>query len=701
MMESNVLNYFNEDIASCCYYGNELINTLFNGEYQVYQRDANYALSQKKIEGLKKIAWIRNYYLRNPISMIRDFFNIELLDFQTYMIMGAWNCPNVILLCSRGAGKSTFSDLLIMTKQMLVQDWVYIASGSGDQAQQTFTTLERIANDQIDSMVGSTGVIFKNEVEIKNAAGDGFSHSSDGFTYSLYNGSFTKTLNSNVDRRRGHRSNMVLFDECGWLDSNLLEVYKAFTIVDKNFRTGTVDGKVLDQARLKALPIELPNQLIYISSASDTESEFYAMYRDFSKRMLLGDNRYFVAHIDCELTMHPTIHGRPSAPLLTSDKVESALRNNPEKARREYFCEFTSDAGDGAIIRRGAITRNEQTYKPILYNDTGDKKFVICYDPARSRDNSVILVMEIYKDKDINGDVEYKGRVVNCINLIDVGKKRKSPMQTPDQVEYLKELILDYNQGGDENYSNIVGVYIDAGSGGGGVNIADYLMEDWIGKDGKQHKGLIDKEYSADYVKKFPGAVDKIHLISPTKYKSDMYEAMIEMVNQNKITFTTSYDNKGYLTVFDIDEEKLAQEKEKIAKKLKAKKLSVDEYENQMSEELSKLQNVKTKNIKLDWAEEAALAGIDALKEEIVNTIRIKRSSGKDSFELTPEKRNSLNDDRCYTMALASYCLTEERRKNITSKRKTSPDSIQDFVSSLPIKRATRNGFNLKNRTLM
>ena len=43
--------------------------------------------------------------------------------------------------------------------------------------------------------------------------------------------------------------------------------------------------------------------------------------------------------------------------------------------------------------------------------------------------------------------------------------------------------------------------YIDAGSGGAGVNIADYLMEDWKDAAGIVHRGLIDKEYSAEYVK--------------------------------------------------------------------------------------------------------------------------------------------------------------------------------------------------------
>ena len=113
--------------------------------------------------------------------------------------------------------------------------------------------------------------------------------------------------------------------------------------------------------------------------------------------------------------------------------------------------------------------------RQLLYNDTGDKKFVIAYDPARSRDNSVILVGEIYNHEQIDGSLDTRMRIVNCINLIDVGKKIKSPMQTPDQIEYLKKVILDYN-GGADAYENIVGVYIDAGSGGDVYKRQIYLL---------------------------------------------------------------------------------------------------------------------------------------------------------------------------------------------------------------------------------
>jgi len=114
-----------------------------------------------------------------------------------------WTTPYSLLVASRGLGKSTLTDLMLMAKGMLFNNyWAYIASGSGDQAITTFKTLENIANKNIESMTGLTSV-FKQEMEIRNASGDGFVHNPSGHFYSLYNGSFTKTLNSNIDRKRG------------------------------------------------------------------------------------------------------------------------------------------------------------------------------------------------------------------------------------------------------------------------------------------------------------------------------------------------------------------------------------------------------------------------------------------------------------------------------------------------------------------
>lgn len=653
---------------------------MFNDDNVVYVKPGVYAMSSRKIESLIKIAVIQKYYQCNPVRFINDFFNIELIDAQAWIVQRSWNCPNVLVVATRGLGKSTVIDLILMSKGMLFNNyWAYIASGSGGQAEQTFTTLERLANDNIDEMSGSTGYIFKNEVEIKNAAGDGFSHSSNGFTYSLYNGAKTQTLNSNVDAKRGMRGS-VIFDESGFLSSEMMKVYGAFAIVNKSFKTGKDrDGNSIDPIRLMTFPSNIPNQKFYISSASSTDTEFYRLYREFAKRQLMGDPDYFVAHIDCEVAFAPTLHGKTIAPLLMKSTVETEMATNPEKARREYYCEFTTDAGLNAIIKRGVVARNSETRPPLLYNDTNDKKFVIAYDPARSRDNSVILVMEIYQ----NDDGEYKGRVVNCVNLLDVGKKIKSPMRTPDQIDYLRQLILDYN-GGAPDYDNIECVLIDAGSGGGGVNIADFMMEEWTDKHGKGHKGLIDKEYSAEYVKRYPNAVNKLKLVSPVQYKSIIYEALIEMFDINAISLTADYDHKGYLTVFEADSKKIENEKKKIMDRLEKSGYSGDMLEEKTNEELMQTSHVNTKTVMLDQFQEIALANIDALKEEMYNMVRKKRDSGKDSFELIPEKANKLHDDRSYCMALLAWFLSEKRLENIRS-RKTQPK--ENIIDKLPVSR--------------
>lgn len=176
----------------------------FYQDYGVFVKPINYPMSTRKLEALLEIAKMQRYFQCNPVKFIDLMFNIELFDMQALAVQKSWICPNVLVCATRGFGKSTVIDLSLMAKGMLFNNyWAYIASGTGSQAENTFNTLEKIANDNIDTFQGSTGGIFKNEVEVKNAAGDGFSHSSNGFNYSLFNGSTTKTLNSNIDAKRG------------------------------------------------------------------------------------------------------------------------------------------------------------------------------------------------------------------------------------------------------------------------------------------------------------------------------------------------------------------------------------------------------------------------------------------------------------------------------------------------------------------
>lgn len=645
----------------------------------IFVKPTEEIISQRKMEGMQKLSEIKQWGLRNPTKFMERFIGVDLLDVQTYTFMNSWDKMYALWLCTRNYGKSTLLALYYMTRGMLLNNCrCYICAGTSDQSIETFEKIVSIAKNEIESFTGLTDV-FRNEVVINMTNNDGFIRNPAGFIYRLYNGSFVKTLNSNVNAKRGKRAEAVCFDESGFLDEEVFQAIEPYTAQDKNFKMG---GSV----NVTTLPKELPNQLLYTSSASTTDSYFYKKYKEYSKAMIWGSKDHFVADINCEIMFNATYRGKIyPASLLTKEKVDNAMRENKEKALREYYNIFTSDGGADAIFKRSMIVKNSTIRPPIMFNDTKDRLFALAYDPARSMDNSFVLVGEYYKDSSDN----WRMRIANGINFMDLSKKNKTPMRTPEQVKKLKQLILDYNGDGVDDYTNISNIFIDAGSGGAGVNIADYLMEDWYeeGHEGEQkylHRGLIDKEQSSDYVKKFPNAVDKIKLLPPTMYKSIIYEAAIEMMRLDLIDFTAEYDNKGYLTMLDVDEKEMAKAKKDLIAKYKDESMSKGELDRLVEEELQERNLASTKIYKLSPDEELGLVQIDSLKEEMVNMVRKKRESGKDGFELSTEKQNKLHDDRSYCFSMLCYGLSELRREHIKNKKRPKKENI---AAAMPIRK--------------
>lgn len=480
------------------------------------------------------------------------------------------------------------------------------------------------------------------------------------------------------------RCEAVCFDEGGWLSEEDFNVIGAFTALNSNFKLG---GDI----NISALPREFPNKLLYASSASAVDTAFYNRYREFSKKMILGDPRYFVADINCDIVINATFHGKiyPAA-LLSRETVDNEMRNNPEKASREYYNQFTQDGGIGQIIKRALIVKNSYNRPPVLYNDTGKRRFVLAYDPARSTDNSVLGIGELkYNEED-----GYTMDIVNVISFADLGLRRKTPMMTHDQIKELRNVLLDYN-GDVVDYDNIEIVLADAGSGGGGNSwVRDDLILDWKDKSGKTHPGLIDYDYANGdvYKKRYPNAINKLKLIEPSKYKSEMYEALIRMVEANKITFTERYDNKGYLNILEVDEKLMKESETKIRAELDKMDLDINEYEEELEERLSMIESAKTKIYKLSLDEEIALTQIDVMKEQIVNICRVKREGSKDSFKLPAHKdadtgvsEATMHDDHAYVLAMLGWFLSEKR---IESIRKPQKRNYNLDVSELPIRQS-------------
>ena len=646
--------------------------------YEIYVKPTEIEMSRRKLEGLNKLAEIQNWGRRRPDKFINEFIGFELLDVQEYILMNSWTTPNCLWLESRGSGKSTMIAIYIMAKSLLYNNYIsYIASGSSDQAIETFMKIEAIAKDALESATGLTKE-FLYELKVSQSTGDGFTHNPMGYSFTTWNGSKCTTLNSNIDKKRGKRANLVVFDETGFLPEEMLAVYAAFTAVKKEFKLGV-------GTNVKTLPKSIDNQLVYASSASSVDTPYYKKVLDFTKKRIIGDPNYFICDINCDIMINATYKGEKyGASLLSQETVDAETRANPEKGNREYRNIFTQDGGQNSIIKRSIIVRNSHTRPPVLHNDKTNRKFVLAYDSARSNDNSILSVGELREDP-IKG---YVLDIVNCVNFVDVNLKKKTPLMYQEQIEEIRKLLIDYN-GTALDYENIECLLVDAGAGGGGNSwVVDTLIQDFTDKQGKKHRGLIDKEYSQEYVRRFPDAVNKLKMVEPSRYKSIMAEASILMTEADLITFPEAYDNKGYLNLIENDNELIEKTEKQLRAKLDKENLPIDVYEKKLMAGLSKINSSKSSMYKLDVKEEVALSQITLMKEEIVNICRVAQDGGKDKFKLPAHKdanngvsENTMHDDRFYTFIMLAWYLSEKRVEHIRNKRKSQTVDVKNYFN--------------------
>ena len=608
---------------------------------------------------------------RNPVLFAEQIFGVEFMDYQRYVFMMSWNTPYVVWCCSRSSGKSILGSIFIMTKTLLIpKHTTYILCGVGSQSIELFSKIEKFVYNQIPSFKTLTD-IYQSEV-VKNAAtGNGFVHNPASYHFGTFNDSQVFTLNGNYDGNRSKRSNLNFYDEAGFIgDERIFTTSEPFVAQNSKFGLG-VD---MDDRELQAQPLPFKNQLIYASSAGRTDQYFFRKYREASLHMDAGDKDYFCADINSDMVLKATRHGvLLDTPLLTQEVIDARMREDKEAGLREYGNIFTTEGGDGQIISRATIIRNSSTFPPVLFN-SGDsnKLYSLAYDPARVHDNSVIAVGEYYQDEKDG----WKMRVVNMVSLIDIMKKNKTPIDTPSQIKILKSMIADYTPVGDISYDSLISILVDAGSGGAGVPITDFLCEDWVDSDGHARKGLIDPEFNEIDKKRFPDAIkNKLRLISPKKYKSEMYEAFIKMMDSGLIEFPDEYLRKGYL--------ELIYEENSKGVRTPRKNYPSEEEEERLSK---KGIRIVTDLYHLTPQEEVALKQIDAGKTEVVNMYRFKQSSGQDRFDLAPEKSNRMHDDRSYCLALLAWQLSLLRRASIVTRSRKKKD-LSKFVSIRPPKK--------------
>ena len=510
-----------------------------------------------------------------------------------------------------------------MTRSLLFPFHVtYFLGNTGDQAKEVYKKVEKIAKKEIESFAGCTDIFF-NELRKNGVNSDGFVHNPASFTCTLFNGAEINTLNSDITNIKGKRANLVCFDEAGWFSDELFVQAENFVNQDENFKLGGNVDITLE-------PKGIPRQLLYASSASDTSSEYYKKFRYFSERMLMGDQKYFVCNFNIDMVMKAKYNGEPYPALISQDKVDKAMGDNRDKALRELYNKFSADSHEGQILTRREIMQYTKLTPPLLLNDTGNRLFGLAWDSARLNDNSVIGVAEYFDDPERGWCMD----ICNVISLVDIATKNKTPMILPDQVKRFQELLLDYN-GSDKkklDYENIKGIICDSGAGGQMVGgVSDYMLDNWVGKDGKVHKGIIDRSHKANEAssKRFKDAIDIMKLVDPKAHRNEIFDAAERMTKLGIVTFPADFDGKDYI-------------------------LSIDDEGNEHKYDLNA-------------DEKESLAQIDLMKTEIITMCKYT-SGGNIRYDFPPEKRNTMHDDRVFVYGLLCWFLAQLRKGQLVQR---------------------------------
>ena len=342
--------------------------------------------------------------------------------------------------------------------------------------------------------------------------------------------------------------------------------------------------------------------------------------------MMMGNHDYFVCDLDCRFSLHPTKNGMPMTPLVSQQTIDNAIAQNEFRANREYFNKFDLAGGQDCLVNKMTLIKNSQGYMPVFEYEEG-KRYLIINDPSSKVDNSIVLVAELFKDEEKG----WMAKIVNCRNLIEKGKGgNKIILQKPAQIEIIKNMIIAYN-GPAPEYKNIERIIIDAGSGGGGFDIAAWLMPGWTDSENQHHVGVIDLEdkYCKEREDDFKEAKPILTLANFTRDKVKMYENTSDALNQGLVIFPKDSTGRGEMEFDTVDSEG----------------------------------NPAIERVKMTQQQLAAIIEIEMLKYELTAMEKTKNTStGRISFDLmSSRKGENLHDDRADCVAMLCNYLMDLR----------------------------------------
>ena len=190
----------------------------------VYKNKINNNLTIRDYEGMKKYIKLIQWGRRNPVQFIELIFGITLMDYQKWLIAESWTKEYVVWACSRNAGKSFLVGLFMMARNLLFPKLTtQIISENWQTCNDTFMTMEKIATNNIKTVVNDN-TVFIDELAKTKSDSDGFIHDAKtGNKCKLSNGSQILTVAGSSKSARGRRSNINVYDEAGFINKGTFD----------------------------------------------------------------------------------------------------------------------------------------------------------------------------------------------------------------------------------------------------------------------------------------------------------------------------------------------------------------------------------------------------------------------------------------------------------------------------------------------
>lgn len=240
-----------------------------------------YPIEKFKIDDslLEESALVISYFRQFPYVFAEQYLGIKLYDFQKVLLYKMMHSTNVIAIECRNLGKTYITAIFMCTRCILfAKTKICVTAPERGQAAQSIVKIKEM-------MMSSPQL--RNEISL-------LTDSVNNCKVCFHNGSTIEVVTMS-ENSRSRRANMVVGDEWCWTDQSIMDNVIANFLGDPRSPEYLKSPEYFRKKEfeyLKEKPIE-----VYLSSAGNEASWQYRRFVDGAKKMIKGDDNYFVCDI--------------------------------------------------------------------------------------------------------------------------------------------------------------------------------------------------------------------------------------------------------------------------------------------------------------------------------------------------------------------------------------------------------------------